>query len=135
MGFVDYFERLMIRHRRHRCRLRLRLRRLLHEGSATGRPLRNEVMAFDSLCSRRGAGFRPVFPRQRPDHGQSMLGCAPALRTGSGAGGSASLRAQAPAMALHRAGKLRVLAVNAPARLEAAPEIPTATEEGLANFV
>jgi tripartite-type tricarboxylate transporter receptor subunit TctC len=36
---------------------------------------------------------------------------------------------------LHRAGKIRVLAVNAPARLEAAPEIPTAGEEGLPGFV
>jgi tripartite-type tricarboxylate transporter receptor subunit TctC len=36
---------------------------------------------------------------------------------------------------LHRSGKIRVLAVNAPARLEAAPEIPTASEEGLPNFV
>src|SRR5437762_1197117 len=38
-------------------------------------------------------------------------------------------------MALHRSGKLRVLPVNAPGRLEAAPEIPTAAEEGLADFV
>src|SRR3954452_18435229 len=36
---------------------------------------------------------------------------------------------------LHRAGKIRVLAVNAPARLEAAPEIPTASEEGLPDLV
>ena len=38
-------------------------------------------------------------------------------------------------VALHRSGKLRVLAVNAPARLDAAPDIPTAHEEGLDNFV
>jgi tripartite-type tricarboxylate transporter receptor subunit TctC len=36
---------------------------------------------------------------------------------------------------LHRAGKIRVLAVNAPARLDAAPDIPTAMEEGLPEFV
>jgi tripartite-type tricarboxylate transporter receptor subunit TctC len=38
-------------------------------------------------------------------------------------------------VALHRSGKLRILAVNAPARLDAAPDIPTAQEEGLGNFV
>src|SRR5262249_23286044 len=38
-------------------------------------------------------------------------------------------------VALHRAGRLRVLAVNAPARLDAAPDIPTAHEEGLTDFV
>jgi tripartite-type tricarboxylate transporter receptor subunit TctC len=38
-------------------------------------------------------------------------------------------------VALHRAGKIRILAVNAPARLEAAPDIPTAIEEGLPDFV
>src|SRR4051794_3643299 len=38
-------------------------------------------------------------------------------------------------VALHRTGKLRILAVNAPARLDAAPDIPTAHEEGLDNFV
>ena len=38
-------------------------------------------------------------------------------------------------VALHRAGKIRVLAVNAPARLEAAPDIPTTSEEGLPDFV
>ena len=32
---------------------------------------------------------------------------------------------------LHRSGKIRVLAVNAPARLKGAPEIPTAIEAGL----
>jgi tripartite-type tricarboxylate transporter receptor subunit TctC len=36
---------------------------------------------------------------------------------------------------LHRSGKIRVLAINAPGRLEAAPEIPTAIEEGLKDFV
>jgi tripartite-type tricarboxylate transporter receptor subunit TctC len=38
-------------------------------------------------------------------------------------------------VALHRAGKIRILAVNAPERLEAAPDIPTAIEEGLPDFV
>ena len=38
-------------------------------------------------------------------------------------------------VALHRTGRLRLLAVNAPARLEAAPEIPTAQEEGHEGFV
>src|SRR5438270_1443916 len=38
-------------------------------------------------------------------------------------------------VALHRSGRLRVLAVNAPARLDVAPDIPTAQEEGLENFV
>jgi len=41
----------------------------------------------------------------------------------------------AQVVALHRSGKLRILAVNAPARLQAAPDIPTAQEEGLDNFV
>jgi tripartite-type tricarboxylate transporter receptor subunit TctC len=41
----------------------------------------------------------------------------------------------AQVVALHRSGKLRILGVNAPARLEAAPDIPTAQEEGLENFV
>jgi tripartite-type tricarboxylate transporter receptor subunit TctC len=38
-------------------------------------------------------------------------------------------------MALHRSGKIRILAINAPARLEAAPDIPTAIEAGLPDFV
>jgi tripartite-type tricarboxylate transporter receptor subunit TctC len=38
-------------------------------------------------------------------------------------------------VALHRFQKLRILAVNAPARLDAAPDIPTAHEAGLDNFV
>jgi tripartite-type tricarboxylate transporter receptor subunit TctC len=38
-------------------------------------------------------------------------------------------------VALHRTGRLRILAVNAPARLDAAPDIPTAGEAGLPNFV
>jgi len=37
--------------------------------------------------------------------------------------------------ALHRNGKLRLLAINAPARLDVAPDIPTAHEEGLKDFV
>jgi tripartite-type tricarboxylate transporter receptor subunit TctC len=36
---------------------------------------------------------------------------------------------------LHRTGKIRILAVNAPARLKAAPEIPTAIEEGLPGMI
>ena len=35
---------------------------------------------------------------------------------------------------LHRAGKLRVLAVTSPARLSAAPELPTAAEAGFAGL-
>ncbi|MFL5040868.1 MAG: Bug family tripartite tricarboxylate transporter substrate binding protein [Xanthobacteraceae bacterium] len=36
---------------------------------------------------------------------------------------------------LHRTGKIRILAVNGPERLKAAPEIPTAIEEGLPNMI
>jgi tripartite-type tricarboxylate transporter receptor subunit TctC len=36
---------------------------------------------------------------------------------------------------LHRTGKIRILAVNAPARLTAAADIPTAGEEGLPNMI
>jgi tripartite-type tricarboxylate transporter receptor subunit TctC len=36
---------------------------------------------------------------------------------------------------LHKAGKLRILAVTSPARLPAAPEIPTAVEAGLPDMV
>ena len=36
---------------------------------------------------------------------------------------------------LHRTGKIRILAVNAPERLKAAPEIPTAIEEGLPGMI
>ena len=35
---------------------------------------------------------------------------------------------------LHKSGKLRVLAVNAPQQLKAAPEIPTAVEQGLPDM-
>src|SRR3954449_1029533 len=35
---------------------------------------------------------------------------------------------------LHRAGKLRVLAVTSPARLTAAPDLPTASEQGFAGL-
>jgi tripartite-type tricarboxylate transporter receptor subunit TctC len=38
-------------------------------------------------------------------------------------------------IALHRAGKLRLLAVTSPTRLSAAPDIPTAVESGLAGMV
>jgi tripartite-type tricarboxylate transporter receptor subunit TctC len=37
--------------------------------------------------------------------------------------------------ALHRNGKLRLLSVNAPERLEVVPDIPTSHEAGLPNFV
>jgi tripartite-type tricarboxylate transporter receptor subunit TctC len=36
---------------------------------------------------------------------------------------------------LHRTGKIRILAVAAPARLKGAPDIPTASEAGLPNMV
>src|SRR5262245_8433254 len=36
---------------------------------------------------------------------------------------------------LHRTGKIRILAANAPERLKAAPEIPTAIEEGLPGMI
>jgi tripartite-type tricarboxylate transporter receptor subunit TctC len=38
-------------------------------------------------------------------------------------------------MALHRGGKLRLLSVNAPERLDVAPDIPTSHEAGLKDFV
>jgi tripartite-type tricarboxylate transporter receptor subunit TctC len=38
-------------------------------------------------------------------------------------------------VALHRNGKLRLLSVNAPQRLAAAPDIPTSNEAGLKDFV
>ena len=41
----------------------------------------------------------------------------------------------AAVVALHRSGKLRLLSVNAPERLDAAPDIPTSNEEGLKDFV
>ncbi len=41
----------------------------------------------------------------------------------------------AQVVALHRAGKLRILSVNAPERLEACPDIPTTSEAGLPDFV
>jgi tripartite-type tricarboxylate transporter receptor subunit TctC len=36
---------------------------------------------------------------------------------------------------LHRAGKIRILAMNGPHRLQAAPDIPTAAEQGLPDMV
>ena len=36
---------------------------------------------------------------------------------------------------LHRAGKIRILAMNAPERLKAAPEIPTAIEQGIPGMI
>jgi tripartite-type tricarboxylate transporter receptor subunit TctC len=63
-------------------------------------------------------------------------GMAPAmndLMSGQIALGFVNITAQV--MALHRSGKIRILAINAPARLEAAPDIPTAIEAGLPDFV
>ena len=40
-----------------------------------------------------------------------------------------------PLLDFHRAGKVRILAVNAPARIKAAPDIPTAIEAGLPGMV
>jgi len=40
-----------------------------------------------------------------------------------------------PLIEFHRAGKVRILAVNAPARIKAAPDIPTAIEAGLPGMV
>ena len=36
---------------------------------------------------------------------------------------------------LHNTGKIRVLAVNAPARLKGAPDFPTAIEQGVPNMI
>jgi tripartite-type tricarboxylate transporter receptor subunit TctC len=41
----------------------------------------------------------------------------------------------APLLELHRAGKLRILAVTSPARLIAAPDIPTAVEAGVPGMI
>ena len=41
----------------------------------------------------------------------------------------------APLLEFHRAGKVRILAVNATARIRAAPEIPTAAEAGLPGMI
>jgi tripartite-type tricarboxylate transporter receptor subunit TctC len=41
----------------------------------------------------------------------------------------------AQVIGLHRSGKIRILAVNAPARLKAIADIPTAIEAGLPDFV
>jgi tripartite-type tricarboxylate transporter receptor subunit TctC len=63
-------------------------------------------------------------------------GMAPAmndLMSGQIALGFVNITAQV--MALHRSGKIRILAINAPARLEAAQDIPTAIEAGLPDFV
>jgi tripartite-type tricarboxylate transporter receptor subunit TctC len=38
-------------------------------------------------------------------------------------------------LTLHKAGKIRILAVNAPKRLKAAPDIPTAIEQGVPDMV
>jgi len=40
-----------------------------------------------------------------------------------------------PLLELHRAGKVRILAVNATARIKAAPDIPTAIEAGLPGMI
>jgi tripartite-type tricarboxylate transporter receptor subunit TctC len=47
----------------------------------------------------------------------------------------ASLSMAAQLLALHRAGKIRIICVNAAARVEAAPEIPTAVESGFPGMV
>jgi tripartite-type tricarboxylate transporter receptor subunit TctC len=63
-------------------------------------------------------------------------GMAPAmndLMSGQIAVGFVNITAQV--IALHRGGKIRILAINAPSRLEAAPDIPTAIEAGLPDFV
>jgi tripartite-type tricarboxylate transporter receptor subunit TctC len=63
-------------------------------------------------------------------------GMAPAmndLMSGQIAVGFVNITAQV--IALHRNGKIRILAINAPSRLEAAPDIPTAIEAGLPDFV
>jgi len=63
-------------------------------------------------------------------------GMAPAMNdllSGEIAVGFVNITAQV--IALHRAGKIRILAVNAPTRLAAAPDIPTAAEAGMAGFV
>jgi tripartite-type tricarboxylate transporter receptor subunit TctC len=41
----------------------------------------------------------------------------------------------APLIELHRAGKVRILAVNAATRIKAAPDIPTAVEAGLPGMI
>ncbi|HEY7662638.1 MAG TPA: tripartite tricarboxylate transporter substrate binding protein [Xanthobacteraceae bacterium] len=41
----------------------------------------------------------------------------------------------APLLGFHRAGKVRILAINATARVQAAPDIPTAAEAGLPGMV
>src|SRR6266498_3051573 len=40
-----------------------------------------------------------------------------------------------PLLAFHRAGKVRILAVNAATRIQAAPDIPTAIEAGLPGMI
>ena len=63
-------------------------------------------------------------------------GMAPAmndLMSGRIAVGFVNITAQV--IALHRSGKIRILAINAPARLEAAPDIPTAIEAELPDFL
>ena len=46
-----------------------------------------------------------------------------------------SLSMAAQLLALHHAGKIRILCVNAPARVEVAPDIPTAVESGYPGMV
>jgi tripartite-type tricarboxylate transporter receptor subunit TctC len=63
-------------------------------------------------------------------------GVAPALNDlMSGEIGVVFPNITAQVIALHRSGKLRILAVNAPARLDAIADIPTAIEAGLPDFV
>jgi len=62
-------------------------------------------------------------------------GVAPALNDlMSGEIGVVFPNVTAQVIALHRSGKLRLLAVNAPARLNAIADIPTAIEAGLPDF-
>jgi tripartite-type tricarboxylate transporter receptor subunit TctC len=40
-----------------------------------------------------------------------------------------------PLLEFHRAGKVRILAVNAASRIKAAPDVPTSTEAGLPGMI
>jgi tripartite-type tricarboxylate transporter receptor subunit TctC len=80
-----------------------------------------------SIMERGGAAWR----LQKP-----YKGMAPAMNdliSGQIAVGFVNITAQV--VALHRGGKIRILAVNAPERLEALPDIPTTDEAGLPNFI
>jgi tripartite-type tricarboxylate transporter receptor subunit TctC len=47
----------------------------------------------------------------------------------------ATINVTGPLLDLHRAGKIRILAVTSPQRLRGAPDIPTAVESGMPNMV